>query len=116
MNGIERSDQRVSAIDRVEPVSSAQVVDIDRLRGIPDPSDWTALRPSVQSIPVSDIDRFRGLVYEPPMGGYVDAQSVFANPAQTVRDPAVTDSLNSGATPADRIAATLMHIKGIRGL
>lgn len=106
------------------PVSAVSAVgSVDRTRrnapidpALPTDLGW--IRPDPASIPAVDIARFEALVY-----GVTDGQPLFyrASPAQSAgpspANPWVADGGPAAdATPADRIAHTLQHLRGIRGL
>lgn len=106
----------VAGTERSRPVDPARGTD-------PRWSDWP--RPDPARIAIGDITQFQGLVYglagrplphalasEPP-GGLTRAGAL-TTAAQSV--PAGDPQPYTHTPPADRIAATLQHLRGLRGL
>ena len=112
LSGIHASMSRTAPIEKIARVEPAQEMHLDALH----PADGTAAvglpAPLVETIPLVDIDRFRGIVYASPVSGV--ESSAFASNVHSTAEPAET--MADYATPADRIAGTLAHIRGIRGL
>ena len=103
---------RVGAVSRTErssPVDPARVTD-------PRWSDWP--RPDPARIAIADITQFQSLVYGPsadPSGGRQRGGALAAAAQRTLAaDP--YPQPDPQAPPADRIAATLQHLRGLRGL
>lgn len=108
----------------VSAVSAVGAVDRTRRNAPIDPAlptdlrDLGWIRPDPASIPAVDIARFEALVY-----GATNGQPLFyrASEAESAGPAAAHAWIadvgpSADATPADRIAHTLQHLRGIRGL
>lgn len=112
---------RVGAVgpaERARPVDPARITD-------PRWADWP--RPDPARIAIGDITQFQGLVYGPagrPLalsaatGSWSGMAAAAAVPSVTVQAAGTAPhlQLHPHAPPADRIASTLQHLRGLRGL
>jgi len=105
---------RGAASGRIEPIEPSFRQDLDSLNRLRDPASWGVVRPSAESIPQEEVFRFQSLVYDI----YASAIAPVAKPAVSAMAPAfiVGPSATAGLdiTPADRIAATLQHLRELR--
>jgi len=112
LSGIHDSMSRTARVEKIARVESVQEMHLDALHPADGVAEAGLRAPSAETIPLADIDRFRGIVYASPVGGVESA--AFASNAHSTTEPLVTVAEYS--TPADRIAGTLAHMRGIRGL
>ena len=107
-----RAISRASPVDRVMRVERTDALQFDALHPRVESPDIGLRVPPTETIHLADIERFRGLVYASP-APELDFMSIsYAGHQNTQPAKALTDLL----TPADRIASTLAHLRGIRGL
>ena len=121
---------RVGALtqtERARPVDPARTTDprwSSGLGGLDGLGEIERLRPDVVRIPIGDITQFQALVYGPAgrSGAASTAPHALGHAPLTVAAPSPQPQTFSPsfpgphAPPADRIAHTLQHLRGLRGL
>lgn len=111
------SGQHTGSVSRVAPVESSQQVDFAALNRLGESAWGELIRPRLESIPVEDVAQFRDLVYDAgaTSSSHMDVSTVSATSSDTTLGGAFSPAYHSpSATPADRIAATLQHMRGLQ--
>lgn len=101
----------VSGAERSQPVDPARATDLRWPQWPPWP------RPDPARIAIADITQFQGLVYGPagrPLSQGLPGGLALAGAAPAAAAP--HPQPHPLAPPADRIAYTLQHLRGLRGL
>jgi hypothetical protein len=112
LSAIHASMSHTGRVDKIARVESVQEMHLDALHPADEIAEVAQRAPLAETISLADIDRFRGIVYASPVGSVEWA--AFASKGHSTTEPPVTGA--EYTTPADRIAGTLAHIRGIRGL